>query len=143
VSVATELAALALLDANALADRYVALYGREPRSKNRAHLFRKCAWRVQERALGGLSGAARKRLDTLMSEIVLPLTAPVARDRNGIAIGTVLTREWRGQQVRCTVRDNGYECEGVLHGSLSAAARAVTGSAWSGALFFGLRERAR
>lgn len=141
-SVADELAALRALDADALAARYVALYDREPRSRNRDHLFRKVAWKLQERAYGGLSGAARKRLEGLMAEITF-VDAPVSKDRNGLTVGTTLTREWRGTQVRCTVRDNGYECDGVLHASLSAVARAVTGSAWSGTLFFGLRERAR
>jgi hypothetical protein len=142
-TVAEELAALRTLDAAALTARYVALYGREPRSRNRDHLFRKVAWKVQERAFGGLSGAARKRLDGFMAEITLPGAEPVAKDRNGLAVGTVLTREWRGTTVRCTVRDNGYEHEGVLYASLSAAARAVTGTAWSGPAWFGLRERAR
>lgn len=77
-----------------------------------------------------------------MGEIALPV-ATVAKDLNGLTFGTVLTREWRGATVRVVVRDNGYEHAGTLHASLSAVARAVTGSAWSGALFFGLRERSR
>ena len=58
-----------------LAARYEELFGRPPRNKNRQHLWRRCAWKEQERRLGGLSGAAKKRLDELASDLDLPLGA--------------------------------------------------------------------
>jgi hypothetical protein len=51
---------------------------------------------------------------------------------------TVLTREYRGKTVLVTVLDRGFEYEGVVYRSLSAVARAVTGSHWNGYGFFGL-----
>jgi len=52
--------------------------------------------------------------------------------------GTVLTREYRGRTIAVTVLDEGFECEGKVYRSLSAVARAVTGTRWNGLLFFGL-----
>jgi hypothetical protein len=52
--------------------------------------------------------------------------------------GTVLTREYRGGEVRVTVLDRGFECEGQVYRSLTAVAKAVTGSHWNGFHFFGL-----
>ncbi len=57
------------------------------------------------------------------------------------APGTVLTRTWNGQEIRVLVRDDGYERDGELFRSLTAVARAVTGSKWNGRLFFGLTKR--
>jgi hypothetical protein len=56
-----------------LADRYTALFGKPPRIRNRAWLFRQVAWKLQERELGGLSERARTRLNELLAKIDLPL----------------------------------------------------------------------
>jgi hypothetical protein len=48
---------------------------------------------------------------------------------------------WRGREIRATPVDGGYEVEGVLYGSLSAAASAITGTRWNGKLFFGLTSK--
>ena len=50
----------------------------------------------------------------------------------------MLVREYCGQQVRATVLEKGFEYDGVTYRSLSAVARAITGSHWNGYLFFGL-----
>jgi len=55
----------------------------------------------------------------------------------------VLTRRWKGTDVRVVAVDGGWECDGVVYRSLSAVARAVTGSRWNGRLFFNLTERRR
>lgn len=55
--------------------------------------------------------------------------------------GTVFTRTWKGREVRTVAVDGGYEYEGAVYRSLSAVAKAVTGSHWNGRLFFGLTER--
>ena len=66
-----------------------------------------------------------------------PAPKMTAHDRLPIA-GTVLTRKYRGRQVETKVLPNGFECEGQVYRSLSAVAKAVTGSHWNGHLFFGL-----
>jgi Protein of unknown function (DUF2924) len=54
--------------------------------------------------------------------------------------GTKLMREWCGVTHEVTVIDGGYEHQGKRYRSLSAVARAITGTQWSGPLFFGLRK---
>ena len=54
--------------------------------------------------------------------------------------GTLLIREWQGVEHCVTVRDDGYEYQGRPYKSLSAIARAITGTKWSGPRFFGMRE---
>ena len=137
-SVASQLVELRAMDVASLHARYVELFGREPRSRHREHLYRKVAFKIQERAFGGLSAVARKRLDGLIAEIELP-TAPPMRD--GLAPGSVLSRVWHDRRIEVRVLDDGrFEFEGATYRSLSAIARKVTGSAWNGPLFFGLRE---
>jgi hypothetical protein len=104
-------------------------------------LFRRLAFKIQEQRMGGLSGTARKRLDELASTIELIPPAPA---KNGLAPGTVITREWRGTTVRVVVMDDGrFDYAGVAYRSLSAIANAVTGSRWNGRAWFGLTERKR
>ena len=137
--------------------RWRELYGEESRSRNKAFLFRRLAWRTQELAHGGLSDRARTRLEQLAPDgfvrartpAVAPQDAPspapprARRDPRLPAPGTVIAREYRGRQLRLTVLHDGYELDGNRYGSLTEAARAATGSHWNGRLFFGLTERKR
>ncbi len=71
---------------------------------------------------------------------------PIAKLRRDLRLpspGTVLTREYRGRELRLLVLDDGFELDGQRFGSLSEAARHVTGSRWNGKLFFGLTKRNR
>ena len=54
--------------------------------------------------------------------------------------GTRLIREWQGVEHTATVLDDGFEYQGRRYKSLSAIARAITGTRWSGPLFWGLRN---
>ena len=65
-------------------------------------------------------------------------------DRAGLPMpGTVLTRPYKGRTITATVLDDGFEYEGEVYRSLSAVAKAVTGSHWSGNYFFGLKGRSK
>ena len=86
----------------------------------------------------------------MIADIDLPLdrldrtvtTTVNRRSPTGPKTGTLLTREYKGQQIRVLVLDDGrFEHDGVVYRSLSAVAKTVTGSHWSGNLFFGLRQR--
>ena len=55
--------------------------------------------------------------------------------------GTRLIREWQGVEHCVTVRDDDFEYQGRPFKSLSAIARAITGTQWNGWLFFGLKHR--
>ena len=56
-------------------------------------------------------------------------------------MGTTLVRRWRGKDYYVKVLDDGYEYDGVIYRSLSAVAKAITGSHWNGPLFFGVTKR--
>ncbi len=148
-----EIAELRALDMPSLVARYGTVFGRPPRVKHREFLWRRIAWKIQEQRFGGLSDTARRRLDELIAEIDLPIgeaTRTVtgrlvsASKPRQPAIGTMITRDWRGQQIAVRVVENGFEWNGVPYRSLSAVAKAVTGTHWNGRLFFGLsKERKR
>lgn len=138
--IADELAELRALDATALAQRYVELFERPPRCKHREWLFRRCAHRVQENRFGGLSATAKARLEQLVAQIEIPTAPPTNENGDGLTVGSELVREWRGRELRLAVTDTGYAFEGTTYGSLSAAARAVTGARWNGRVFWGVKR---
>lgn len=150
-SITALIAELQTLAPAQLAARYEALFGKPPRVRNKAWLFRQVAWKLQERELGGLSDRARSRLSELMATIDLPIgVTPPGRsapkrvprtDTTQPAVGTILVREWRGQRIEVHVIDDGFVWKGVTYTSLSACAKAITGAAWNGRLFFGLTTR--
>ncbi len=150
-TIAQQITELQSLAPKQLAERYAALFGRAPRNRNKAWLFRQCAFRLQEQQLGGLSDRAKIRLAELMATIDLPIAAttpprphakPAARgDTNTPVVGTVLVREWRDQRIEVHVVDDGFTWNGTTYTSLSAVAKAITGAAWNGRLFFGLTTR--
>jgi hypothetical protein len=145
-SVAEEIADLRALGVPELVERYIELHGRLPHCEQPTWLFRKCAWRLQEIRLGGLSETARARLEQLIAEIDLDLGAErkqIKPARNGATLGTTVARIWKGREIRATSVEGGWEHEGVVYRSLSAIATAVTGSHWNGKLFFGLTRRTR
>ena len=151
-TIATQVRELQHLAADQLTQRYTALFGKPPRIRNVAWLRRQVAWKLQERELGGLSDRARQRLDELVARIDLPLRAatpprprphaqPASPEQKTPLIGTTLVREWHGQQIRVEVADGTYIWNGTPFRSLSAVAKAITGTTWNGRLFFGLTAR--
>lgn len=88
------------------------------------------AYRLQEKKLGGLSRASIASLNA--SNAGRPLIKP----------GTRLVRSWNGRTITVEVEEHGFTFKDRRYPSLSAIAREVTGSHWSGPRFFGLRERA-
>ncbi len=148
-SVLEEIAEIRGLQVPELVNRYETAFGKPPRSKHREWLWRQVAWKIQERRFGGLSVVAKKRLDELIAELDLPLS-PEREVRGRITSsgrsiepvrGTTLTRIWKGREIQVTAVEGGWDLNGVVHRSLSAAAKALTGSHWNGRLFFGLTKR--
>ncbi len=132
--------------------RYGELFKEPCRSSNRRHLFRRCAWRLQAIAEGGLSKRARQRARELTDEHGLRVGAPgrpreetsKRKTRRGVpGPGTVLVRVYKKQTIEVTVLDEGFTYEQKTYTSLSAVARAITGSRWSGHVFFGLTQRSK
>ncbi|MFO1052203.1 MAG: DUF2924 domain-containing protein [Planctomycetota bacterium] len=133
--------------------RYEREWGRSPRVRNAAWLRKQIARRVHERECGGLSKLALARLEELIGEITVfdepaPPRAPTSRAARapaasrtvaGLTVGTILTRTWRGREVRAEITADGVLIDGAPYASLSAAANAVTGTHTSGTRFFGVR----
>jgi DUF2924 family protein len=102
-------------------------------------LIKFLAFRIQEQAHGGLSLATRKRLRELARKFEANPNSEISGAPR-IKPGTRLIRDWRGQSYRVTVLENGYAYAGKRYSSLSQIARLITGTRWSGPLFFGLRS---
>jgi len=94
---------------------------------------------MQEVALGGLRPEPQRQLRQIAME--LKQTGGAAkRFRPQLKPGTRLMREWQGRTYEVVVLDDGFSWQGTQHRSLSAIARKITGTAWSGPLFFGLKQ---
>jgi hypothetical protein len=89
------------------------------------------AWRLQEQVFGGLDRESLSFLEGLARHGGSP--------RRQLKPGTVLVREYQGQRHTVTVAPDGFNWQGTTYASLSAIARAITGTAWSGPRFFALR----
>lgn len=108
---------------------------------NRKFLESRLAYRIQELAYGGLKPETIERLEALGEQLDggKIATRRVRADHRPIA-GTRLIREWQGVEHCVTVRDNDFDYQGRPYQSLSAVARAITGTRWNGWLFFGLKS---
>jgi len=103
-------------------------------------ILRVIAYRLQEQEFGSLNDAQRRRLRQLASAIEANPTAAVST-RPSIKPGTRLVRQWK-QQVHVVEADaEGYQYKGSRYESLSQVARLITGTRWSGPLFFGLKGK--
>ncbi len=154
-----EVARLQRLTTKELRGRYAEVFGEPTPANNRTWLVRRIAWRLQALAEGDLSERARRRAAELANDADLRMSppraqspapaaeagtssGPVGRERDGRLPppGTVLARRYKGRELRVLVRDDGFEFEGERYASLSAVAKAATGSHCNGFLFFGLTK---
>lgn len=118
------------------------LFEQRPNHRNRTYLETRLAYRLQERAFGGLSPSVRRRLEQIGETGIVPRLSQ--REANSLLPGTLLTREYDGVVHRVVVRGPGdFEHQGRRYKSLSAIARAITGTQWSGPAFFGLKVSRR
>ena len=120
--------------------RYRKVFGEEPpKRRGQGWLWKRLAWKLQADAAGEpapvvAAKAARKpqarpRKKPQKPDLPLP--------------GTTLVRNWRGKDLDLRVLEDGFELDGVVNRTLSAAAKAVTGAHWNGKLFWGLTTRKR
>jgi hypothetical protein len=118
------------------------LFDTEPPPFNRRYLESRLAYRIQELAYGGLKPETIRRLERLGEELDGG-DRKKSRLRADLMpiVGTRLIREWQGVEHVVTVTADGFEWQGRPYRSLSAIARAITGTRWNGPLFFGLRNR--
>lgn len=155
-SITKEVARMRQMTVGELREKYAEVFGESTRSRHKDHLIKRIAWRMQTIAEGGLSERARRRAMELANYADLRVSAPQTRKRSGngavktspsntadgrtLLPGMVLTRTYKGCQLQVMVLPDGFEFEGERYRSLSAIAKAVTGSHWSGHRFFGIQK---
>jgi len=152
---------LALLDdmtVGQLRHRYADVFGEPTRSRHRQYLVRRIAWRLQANTEGGLSQRALRRAEELAGHADVRLTPPkddtperikceskvttkITRlDPRLPPIGSDIVREYKGKQIAVKVRPDGFEYQGDRFKSLSAVAKAISGTHCNGFRFFGLDQ---
>jgi hypothetical protein len=135
-----QLAQLEHLTREQLVERWCELYGSDPPGKVSDLLMRQAvAYRLQVRQLGGLNFSTRRTLERALDED-RPVGATPKCQGKSIAVGAVLIRQWRGATHQVTILENGMLYHGKHYRSLSEVAREITGTRWSGPLFFGLKR---
>jgi hypothetical protein len=123
--------------------RWKLLFGHAaPKSLRRKFMARAIAYQMQVLAYGGLSAATKRRLREIANAI-----SNGDRDNafSGFQIkpGTQLIREWQNTTHTVMVLDEGFALDGRTYNSLSAIAKAITGTNWNGYAFFGIKRAAR
>ena len=138
------LAALKTTTTPQLKAQWRELFETEPPPFNRRYLETRLAYRIQELVYGGLKPETIKRLEALGEQLDGGniTTRRMRTDLKPIA-GTRLIRDWKGMEQIVTVMQDGFEWQGRPYQSLSAIARAITGTRWNGWVFFGLKNHRR
>src|SRR5437870_11950119 len=130
-AIEAEIAHLRSLALDALRRRWRVVFGRTPPAAlSKDLLGRMIAWRMQEQAFGGLDRESLSFLEGLARHGGSP--------RRRLKPGTVPVRDYQGQRHTVTVVSDGFDWQSATYPSLSAIARAITGTAWSGPRFFAL-----
>jgi hypothetical protein len=156
-TVGQQLAELQRLTTPQLRARFAEVFGEPTPANNRTWLIKRIAWRLQALAEGGLSERARRRAAELANDADLRLnpprpprtaepaqapatlrTGPAAPDRRLPPPGTILTRAYKGATLEVQVLPKGFAYQGQVYRSLSAVAKAITGSHCNGYWFFAL-----
>ncbi len=133
-AIEAEIAHIRSLALDALRRRWRVMFGRTPPAAlSKDLLGRMIAWHMQEQAFGGLDRESLRFLHSLARHGGSP--------RRRLKPGTVLLRDYQGQRHTVTVAPEGFDWQGTRYPSLSAIARAITGTAWSGPRFFALAPR--
>jgi hypothetical protein len=153
LNIINEVAALERLSVGQLRQRFAELFGETTHASNRTWLVKRIAWRLQALAEGDLSERARRRAAELARDADLRLNPPqrpasrVTPPPEDVRIlapvdhrlpppGTILARPYKGQLVQVQVLTEGFAYGGRVYASLSAVAKAITGSHCNGFLFF-------
>ncbi len=141
-TLASQLAELPHLPSPSLWALWDLHFERRPAHHHRTYLESRLAYKLQENALGGLPTTVRRKLEKIGETGLIPGLDKQADSR--LVPGTTLVREFNGIAHRVTVLPDGrFEWRGQPYKSLSGVARAITGTPWSGPVFFGLKTTAR
>jgi hypothetical protein len=164
MNLAQDIATLPTLSVAQLRTRYAEVFGEPTRAAHKGWLVKRLAWRLQASAEGDLSERARQRAAELANDADLRLSPPrprnlpvpettttasggapssaaVVPDRRLPLPGGIISRLYKGQQLQVTVLQSGFAYQGQVFASLSAVAKAITGSHCNGYLFFRLTHK--
>jgi Protein of unknown function (DUF2924) len=134
-----EIAGLSKANISDLRERWKTFCGKQPSSHiGRSFVIRAIAYRLQEKAFGGLKPSTRRLLARVAEETAAG-SSPKSPSVRKAEPGTILVLEWQGSMHRVTVLGDGVSFNGKRYRSLSEVAREITGCRWSGPRFFGLR----
>jgi len=140
--ISKQIAQLPTLSRQELLDMWQKLYRRAALPGIRRELMvRFIAYKIQENAYGGLKPSTRSELHRLARDLEKQATGTKTTIHPKIKSGTTILRKWRGQTYEVLVTESGYEFKGASFKSLSQIAGTITGTKWSGPLFFGLKKR--
>jgi len=167
LNVGQQLSRLKRMHPSELREQYADVFGEASRSGNKDFLIKRIIWRMQSEEQGSLSERARHRATELARDADVRLRPPdrspdrppdrchdddertdttmseaEAHDPRLPMPGALLTRKYKGRTINVRVLPKGFEYEGEMYRSLSAVARAVTGSHWNGYLFFNVPKEA-
>jgi hypothetical protein len=160
MNLAQDIATLPTLSVSQLRHRYAEIFGETTNAAHKGWLAKRIAWRLQALAEGDLSERARQRAAELANDADLRLSPPKTKpteqattstggpetatpsmpDQRLPPPGGILFRLYKGQQLQVTVLQSGFAYQGQVFASLSAVARAITGSHCNGFLFFRLTK---
>ena len=155
MNVGRQIAELRRMTVTQLRQKHVEAFGKPTRSGHKDYLVKRIAWRLQAQEAGDLSERARRRAEELANDADLRTTAPKVKvDQVAITTtasvafdhdsrlpmpGAILRRPYKGREIVVRVLPRGFEYEGEVYRTLSAVARAVTGTHWNGYHFFNLK----
>ena len=130
-------------------ERYKELFNvAEVPCANKPYLIKKIAYRLQETVCGGLSYEAKSQIakfiekyDPINNKALrsdATIKRNISRDRRLPIPGTLITKNYKGTDIRVKILEKGFECNGKIYRTLTAIAKEVTGSHWNGYLFFNM-----
>jgi hypothetical protein len=136
-----ELDRLATMPIAQLRVRYREVFRNDPPTAFGPDLLRRSvAYRIQEKAYGGLSHQTQRLLGQMMKQFSAKPDGKIVLPRR-IKPGSVLVREWKGKSHRVMVLAEGFAYDGKAFTNLSEIAVLITGTRWNGPRFFGLRTK--
>lgn len=158
LNVMQEVRALQAMTVPELQTRHAEVFGEPGRSRHKQFLIRRIAWRLQANVEGELSERAKQRAAEIADDRDLRTRAPatVVDSPSGATVtrlmvsdhdnrlpmpGSILAREYQGREITVRVLDDGFDYEGKVYRTLTAAVKAITGSHWNGFHFFGLGKK--
>jgi len=129
------------LDRDRLGTLWRENFGKSPQPGLRRELMLPIlAFRIQEQAYGGLKPEVQARLREIAA-FLKPQSRHANEARNRFRAGTRIVREWQGKTYEVLISIHGYEFQGETYKSLSPIANKITGTRWSGPVFFGTKRK--